>query len=71
MSITRILFSEFSSSGDTSCFEVMILEDNVLEGEETVEISIFSEDVLVEPNDLVLIIQDESNLDGTYAVKLT
>lgn len=64
MSITRVLFSEFSSSGDISCFEVMILDDNVLEGEESVEISISSEDVHVEPKNLMLIIQDESNLNG-------
>ena len=59
----NITFPEYSMSGDIRCFDVLINDDDLLEGEETVEMSLASDDVTV-GSDLYLIICDSSDLDG-------
>lgn len=59
-------FPAFLLSGEIFCFGVLILDDDVLEGEESVEISITSDDVFVnaDPGGLVIFVQDDDDLDG-------
>lgn len=46
------------------CFEVEILDDDILEGEEGVEIAVTSDDVTVTNGVVGIIIQDDSDLQG-------
>lgn len=61
----NITFPITTMSGDVMCFDVLAIDDDILEGEQSVEIFIISEDVSVDPSSLTLNIQDNNDLDGT------
>lgn len=63
--IDNITFPAFLMSGDTLCFEVLILDDDILEGKEYVEIGITSDDVSIDDGTLEIWIEDDNDLDGT------
>ena len=60
-----IMFPVNSSSGDVMCFDVVLLEDDILEGNESVVVSIESDVATVDnSSSLVLAIQDLEDLVG-------
>ena len=65
----NITFPDFSTMqilDEIICFEVLILDDDILEGEEYVEISISADNVSVDRN-LIIVIQDGNDLEGKWS----
>lgn len=65
VTIGNITFQSGTISGTSDCFNVSIVVDSILEGEETVTLELASDDAIIASN-ISLTIQDDDDARGIH-----